>query len=85
MENIKLPACPVTVQWSEGKIGHDHQNGNETSQTYGFTKLEKAALMITQGMLSAGVGSNIIMGDQSYSLDVAAVAIAKAVLEEANK
>lgn len=83
MDNLKLPACPTIVQWCEGKIGQDHQNGNEISQTYGFTKLEKAALMIAQGYIS--FGHPIAIDGKKYSIQQASVMVAKAVLEEANK
>lgn len=88
MENLKLPASPffewnkagygeaVTIEFSDGSAYHiPYQTG--------FTKLEKASLMIAQGMLS---------GPHKWekepvlkAISVNAVAIAKAVLEEANK
>lgn len=81
MNNLELPAYPTEVQWSEGRIGKDHQNGNATSLTYGFTKLEKAALMIAAGMDVLNYTSH---ADPQW-MAKEAVIIAKAVLEEANK
>lgn len=81
MENLKLPAYPQPITiGTDGNIltpvGHHSDFG-------GFTKLEKASLMIAQGMLS---------GPHKWekepvvkAISVNAVAIAKAVLEEANK
>lgn len=77
MENFKLPAYPAT-EWSQlpdGTIVY-----NTTSE--GFTKLEKAALMIAQGFMS-----NSRLQGEIVPVDLASlsVLIAKAVLEEANK
>lgn len=79
MNNLDLPAHPTEVQWSEGKIGKDHQNGYSTSLAYGFSKLELAALMIAQGLCADHTMDSVnVIPEMS-------VRIAKAVLEEANK
>jgi hypothetical protein len=77
MDNLKLPAYPVTIVDGQKFSGMAHEDG--------FTKLELASLMIAQGLLSAGVGSNIEIDGRLHPLHQAAVWTAKAVLEEANK
>lgn len=84
MNNLELPAHPTEVQWSEGRIGKLHQNGNATYLTYGFTKLEKASLMIAANM-SAQIYSDGMTDQQLDHIKRSSVAVAKAVLEEANK
>lgn len=73
MDNLKSPAYP----WTDTR-------GDRLEFFEGFTKLEKAALMIAQGMASSGQYLT-----QSHAEHVAmantAVSLAKAVIEEANK
>jgi hypothetical protein len=74
-DNLKSPAYPVHIEPGDTYSGHAFFDG--------FTKLEKAALMIAQGYVANGVFN----GDEQedYELSKRAVKIAKAVLEEANK
>lgn len=83
IDNLKLPAYPVTVQMEDGVTGEGHQNGHTTAQMYGFTKLEKATLMIAAGMASTWLEE--ANAAQYKHLAGVAVDIAKAVIEEANK
>lgn len=69
MDNLKSPAHPII---------NDEGSHEDREVHYGFTKLEKAALMIAQGM----------MAHSKYTTDFVApkaVEIAKAILQEANK
>lgn len=70
MDNLKSPAYPHRSNSLEG--GHTDP---------GFTKLEKAALMIAQGLL-AGDTEERLNKDSIIKLSVE---YAKAVLEEANQ
>lgn len=85
MENIKLPAHPQPIAFYPG---------NETCQTTanhdwdmsGFTKLEKAALMIAQGHVNNfDMGNGIATKQFLTAFSEKCVSIAKAILEEANK
>lgn len=79
MDNLKSPAYPV-IDWkqiNDGTIVYQSEGG--------FTKLEKAALMIAQGLLSGGNGANIIINGTAHSLTTAAIETAKSILELANK
>lgn len=75
MDNLKSPAYPHRSNSLEG--GHTDP---------GFTKLEKAALMIAQGHVT-----NFTMGNQNpdplflQAFGAKCVSLAKAVIEEANK
>lgn len=76
MDNLQRPADPQPITHSEG-------TGIITSWEYhsdfsGFTKLEKAALMIAQRLSARHTFSLSSIAEES-------VVIAKAVLEEANK
>jgi hypothetical protein len=73
MDNFKLPAYPIHIE-------NGHYSGHADFD--GFTKLEKASLMIAQGALSDG--TPIAEGHhQRFALEC--VRVAKALLEEANK
>lgn len=80
MDNLKRPAHPQPIAFADG---------NDTAQTAwgvhddfaGFTKLEKAALMIAQGFAY----NYAHVPGQSVAIAERAVELAKAVLEEANK
>lgn len=78
MDNLKSPAYP----WTD-------TGGDRLEFFEGFTKLEKAALMIAQGYAANSLGSD--QGIQPPAalaypeLAKMAVSLAKAVLEEANK
>lgn len=77
-DNLKLPAYPLPlVSNPEGEI----KDASDWEGPTGFTKLEKAALIIAQGIVSNGDYVN--KGEELIAAD--AVVIAKAVLEEANK
>ncbi|HXP52998.1 MAG TPA: hypothetical protein VN922_23845 [Bacteroidia bacterium] len=78
MDNTKLPAYPTLI--------YNEATGNPQAQELGFTKLEKAALMIAQGMIQRQ--------DKQYdpettkgveAISSVCVDVARAVLEEANK
>lgn len=75
MDNLKLPAHPIGEK-------EFHRFSEQMAPWTGFTKLELAALMIAQGLMA-----NHRATPNQYHGWVAepAVAIAKAVLEEANK
>lgn len=78
MDNLLSPAYPVNL------ILDDKQNTYVSSldleaNVGGFTKLEKASLMIAQGLAS---DPGNVLTDQLAQLSVA---FAKAVLEEASK
>lgn len=71
MENLKLPAYPIV------------DTTDKSSISPGFTKLELAALIIDQGLIA-----RFGITDKSVKHEVIAarsVALASAVLEEANK
>lgn len=72
MNNFQLPAYPIINQ--EGTSSEDR------AVFYGFTKLELASLMISQGFISGGF--NPI---DSITFPAECVRIAKGVIEEANK
>jgi len=74
MENLKSAASGFTA----------HFDGENTDVQYGFTKLEKAALMIAQGGVATWDGKDV---DPTNSKIFASncVLLAKLVLEEANK
>ena len=74
MDNLKLPAYPMAYQFGKE---YNHDCVNES----GFTKLEKAALMIALGFIAHGCYDN--QGESVIARD--SVILAKAVLEEANK
>lgn len=81
MDNNKLPACPVDgMAWANAN-NIVRKDGPMTPWS-GFTKLEKAALMIAQGFIS---GRNSFSEGNEKKIASGSVAIAKAVLEEANK
>lgn len=84
--NLKLPAYPTNYVDSYGSVNCGVNSTGESlwcSTPGGFTKLELAALMIAQGRL----GNQKIEANNEAHVDFAfrCVAIAKAVLEEANK
>lgn len=74
MDNLKSPANAYCAQF----------NGENTENFNGFTKLELAALMIAQGMLSGWWNDGLSEG-MRQSLAKDSVAAAKAIIEEANK
>lgn len=80
-DNLKLPAYPLPIAL--------HNNGtlNTTldvdTASVGFTKLEKAALMIAQGLAS---NSTIDANNFHWrTIAIQSVDIARMVIEEANK
>lgn len=81
-DNLKLPAYPLSIAL--------HNNGtlNTTldvdTASVGFTKLELAALMIA-GNIGVKVDDIGVTEQQLKLISEVSVAIAKAVLEEANK
>lgn len=80
MDNLKRPAYPQPLTiGSDGSVLTPWQHHEDFA---GFTKLEKAALIIAQGIMARGLYTQ-----NQYQGYVAepAVMIAKAVLEEANK
>lgn len=82
MDNLKLPAYPLPlIMSSEGDV---EDASDWSGPNIGFTKLEKSALMIAQGILANkpinGSGSEIIK-----ELAETCTIVAKAILEEANK
>lgn len=85
MENLKSPAYPF-LDFNEAGYGNtisvwQPDGGKQLFPfNYGFTKLELAALMISQGNMAQGgtIGSDHIWAARMVSL-------AKAVLEQANK
>lgn len=81
MENLKSPAYPVVVANESNNKDNAHQIGNYEFQEHGFTKLEKAALMIAAGYVAATPPDNPINPE---SVAEFSVRIAAAVLEEAN-
>lgn len=86
MDNLKLPASPF-FDYNESGYGnalvvYDRYGGKQIWPFHpGFTKLEKAALMIAQGMLS---GPHTYDGDALDAISTNAVNIAKSVLKAAN-
>ena len=89
MDNLKLPASPF-FEATENGYGnavciYDVTGGKQILPfSPGFTKLEKAALMITQG-LAASNFYVIGMHSEHPAIAETAVSLAKAVLEAANK
>lgn len=79
-DNTKLPAYPLPLVQNEAK---EIVDSSVWCGSVGFTKLELASLMITQGYIASGAYKN----DEQEGLEIAkcSVNIAKAVLEEANK
>ena len=81
MDNFNLPAFPIILKEGEKYSGHSNIDG--------FTKLEYAALMITQGLQSPDDWQLSATNDKAPSIAQktaqTAVMLAKAVLEEANK
>lgn len=73
MNNLKSPAYPYRSNALDG--GHTDP---------GFTKLERASLMIAQGMATVRDQHNQMYYDPS-TIAKDSVLIAKAVIEEANK
>ena len=75
MYNLNQPASPF--------VNYMARDIEDSDNSYGFTKLEKAALMIAQGLSSRQLpdGDSI----KSHLLAEYSVELAKAVLEEANK
>lgn len=82
MDNLKLPASPTIVTNVTTPLQF-HQISDTEAQTYGFTKLEKAALMIAQGMISNPTVDPLNTHWRSIAFQ--AIGLAKMVLEEANK
>lgn len=87
MNNIKLPAYPLPLT-SNGEGEIKDASDWEGSNT-GFSKLELASLMIAQGYAANSLGSDQGIQPpallQPHEIADRAVALAKAVLEEANK
>jgi hypothetical protein len=83
MDNLKLPAYPVDAMEWDGCNAKIRKEGPMAPWS-GFTKLEKAALMIASGM-SGGVYSDGLTVQQTQHIASSSVHLAKAVLEEANK
>lgn len=81
MDNLKRPAYPQPIAARED--GTFETSWGVHEDFAGFTKIERASLMIAQGRLAKGAvpASNDAHADFAYRC----VAIAKAVLEEANK
>lgn len=80
MDNLQLPAYPTTVQMTAGEIEKWHQNGETTAQFYGYTKLEKAAIILAAGDMNSVEAFKTHEAFGSYIVNVA-----KAVLEAANQ
>jgi hypothetical protein len=77
MDNLKLPAYPQ-MDW------HQTEDGRIVYQTIGgFSKLEKASLMIASGI--ANIWGLRTDQDTSDIIAEVSVRIAEAVLEKANK
>lgn len=74
MNNLQSPAYPTKMYNSEG--------GN-AGYAGGFTKLEKAALMIAQGYIASRCFRDY--DDEVMLIAAASNSVARAVLEEANK
>lgn len=82
MDNLKLPASPQSIAFHPESSVPQTSYGLPTDLS-GFTKLELASLMIAQGMLS---GPHKWAGyDMPKTISINAVAVAKSILEEANK
>lgn len=77
MDNLHSPAYPQT--------NDTMQKGEQWDENRGFTKLEYAALMIAQGMCSAGDWLQEASPAQYKLIAEVAIGIGKSVLEEANK
>lgn len=73
MDNLKEPAYPL--------INQEGANLEDREVRYGFTKLELAALMIAQGMISADTTAVLTCATVARE----SVSYARALLEEANK
>lgn len=80
MDNLKLPAHPLPVA--------KHNNGtlmttlDVDTASCGFTKLEKASLMIAQGLVSK---YNLSRPEDQQTIAQLSVELATEVLKEANK
>lgn len=80
MNNLKRPAYPQPLtRGSDGSVLTPWQHHEDFA---GFTKLEKAALIISAGYVAATPPDNSINPE---SVAEFSVRIAAAVLEEANK
>jgi len=80
MDNLNQPAFPVSITIDDkmNRLIDSTETGSA-----GFTKLEYAALMIAQGILSCSNPTTI--NGESFETPKMAVLIAKRILEEANK
>jgi len=85
MDNLKRPASPQPIAFSgDNTVARTAWGVHEDFA--GFTKLEKAALIIAAGMLGTINTKWIAQEKDSASIiSKDAVMIAKAILEEANK
>lgn len=72
MDNLKLPAYPLGKDVPQDEFS-------------GFTKLEKASLMIAQGLATRELFEMLETKNYPAGIAKLSVVIAKAVLEEANK
>jgi len=80
MDNLKRPAYPQPLTLgSDGSVLTPWQHHEDFA---GFTKLEKAALIIAQGMCS---NSKLEYNNAFKDIPSQSVKLAKAVLEECNK
>lgn len=79
MDNLQSPSAPY--------VSYLHSSYEDIDNHYGFTKLEKAALMIAQGHITnfAGNGNGLPSDAFLKAFSSKCVAVAKAVLEESNK
>lgn len=83
MDNLRSPAYPSILSDFDGQdnaLGSSYTDPKRS----GFTKLEKAAIMIAAGIMS-GAWSDGITHQQVAYIKEASVLVAKGVLEEANK
>lgn len=83
MDNLKSPAYPQQT-WEEISINREHnQIATYTDSRYpGFNKLEKASLIIAQGLVSK---YNLSSPADQKIIAQLAVELATEVLKEANK
>lgn len=90
MDNFKLPASPF-FEYNEPGYGNAlcvyYKDGGKQILPFtpGFTKLEKAALMMAQGRLNTYGHFSEVNDKWAETFAKTSVIIAKAILEEANK